>query len=112
MKSWNKSLQANYGTPSIELVSGKGAKVIDVDGNELDVLCSAKKFLLKNSPYIIMEFSPSALKAKGVLVKNFYKFIKILNYSIYDFDLKKITNHILVSNNSSIDILLMKNNSI
>jgi hypothetical protein len=83
---------------------------IDVDGNELDVLHSAKKFLLKNSPYIIMEFSPSALKAKGVLVKNFYKFIKILNYSIYDFDLKKITNHILVSNNSSIDILLIKDN--
>ena len=83
---------------------------IDVDGNELDVLRSAKKFLLKNSPYIIMEFSQSALKAKGVLVKNFYKFIKTLNYSIYDLYLKKITNHILVSNNSSIDILLIKDN--
>ena len=83
---------------------------IDDDGNELDVLHSAKKFLLKNSPYIIMEFSQSALKAKGVLVKNFYKFIKTLNYSIYDLDLKKITNHILVSNNSSIDILLIQDN--
>ena len=52
---------------------------IDVDGNELDVLYSAKKFLLKNSPYIIIEFSQSALEAKGVSIKNFYKFIKNIN---------------------------------
>ena len=83
---------------------------IDVDGNELDVLQSAKKFLFKNSPYIIMEFSPSALKAKGALVKNFYKLIKELNYSIYDLNSKKITKSISVFNNSSIDILLIKNN--
>jgi FkbM family methyltransferase len=36
---------------------------IDVDGNELDVLYSAKRFLLKNGPCIVMEFSPSALKS-------------------------------------------------
>jgi len=85
---------------------------IDVDGNELDVLYSAKKFLNKNNPYIIMEFSPSAFKAKGVSIKNFYKFIKSINYSIYDLNLKKITKNILIPINSSIDILLIKNNSI
>lgn len=85
---------------------------IDVDGNELDVLYSAKKFLIKKNPCIIMEFSPSALKAKGVSIKNFYKFIKSINYSIYDLNLKKITKNIVMPINSSIDILLMKNNSI
>ena len=85
---------------------------IDVDGNELDVLYSAKKFLNKNNPYIIMEFSPSAFKAKGVSIKNFYKFIKSINYSIYDLNLKKITKNIVIPINSSIDILLIKNNSI
>ena len=33
MKQWNSALQANYGTPSIELVSGKGAIVTDVKGD-------------------------------------------------------------------------------
>ena len=82
---------------------------MDVDGNELDVLYSAKKFLLKNSPYIIIEFSQSALEAKGVSIKNFYKFIKNINYSIYDLNLKKITKNIPISINSSIDVLLVKN---
>jgi FkbM family methyltransferase len=85
---------------------------IDVDGNELDVLYSAKRFLLKNSPYIVIEFSPSALKSKGISIKNFYSYIKDINYSIYDFNFKKITNQILLSTNSSTDILLIKNNLI
>lgn len=39
MKSWNKSIQSNYGTPTIELVSGKGATVIDSKGDQyLDFL--------------------------------------------------------------------------
>ena len=39
MKNWTQSLQNNYGTPSIELVSGKGAVVVDSNGNEyLDFL--------------------------------------------------------------------------
>lgn len=39
MKNWTQSLQNNYGTPSIELVSGKGAVVVDRKGNEyLDFL--------------------------------------------------------------------------
>ncbi len=39
MKNWTQSLQNNYGTPSVELVSGKGAVVVDSNGNEyLDFL--------------------------------------------------------------------------
>jgi acetylornithine/N-succinyldiaminopimelate aminotransferase len=39
MKNWDKALQSNYGTPTIELVSGKGAVVIDSHGNSyLDFL--------------------------------------------------------------------------
>lgn len=82
---------------------------IDVDGNELDVLYSAKKFLLKNSPHIVMELSPSALKSKDILIKDFYSYLKSINYSIYDLNFKKIKNQISLSKNSSIDILLIKN---
>ncbi len=32
MKKWTSALQDNYGTPSIELVSGKGSYLVDVDG--------------------------------------------------------------------------------
>jgi len=82
---------------------------IDVDGNELDVLYSAKKFLLKNSPHIVMELSPSALKSKDILIKDFYSYLKSINYSIYDLNFKKIKNQISLSKNFSIDILLIKN---
>lgn len=38
-KRWEKSLQNNYGTPSLALVRGKGSYVWDVDGNKyLDML--------------------------------------------------------------------------
>ena len=39
MKAWTKSLQSNYGTPVLELVSGKGATVTDSKGDQyLDFL--------------------------------------------------------------------------
>jgi acetylornithine/N-succinyldiaminopimelate aminotransferase len=39
MKQWDNALQANYGSPSIELVSGRGAVVTDSKGNSyLDFL--------------------------------------------------------------------------
>ncbi|MEY4438403.1 MAG: hypothetical protein RL249_815, partial [Actinomycetota bacterium] len=39
MKRWQKALLNNYGTPSIELVSGKGSFVTDIDGKSyLDFL--------------------------------------------------------------------------
>ena len=82
---------------------------LDVDGNELDVLRSGKNFLLKNRPLILMEYSPSALKVKKVLMKDFFSFIESINYSIEDLNFKKIVNSINVQNNSSIDILLVSN---
>ena len=82
---------------------------LDVDGNELDVLRSGKNFLLKNRPLILMEYSPSALKVKKVLMKDFFSFIESINYSMQDLNLKKISNNINVQNNSSIDVLLVSN---
>jgi acetylornithine aminotransferase len=47
MKQWDSALQANYGTPSIELVSGKGAVVTDVKGDVyLDFLAGIATNLL------------------------------------------------------------------
>jgi len=82
---------------------------LDVDGNELDVLRSGKNFLLKNRPLILMEYSPSALKVKKVLMKDFFSFIESINYSMQDLNFKKISNNINVPNNSSIDVLLVSN---
>jgi FkbM family methyltransferase len=83
---------------------------LDVDGNELDVLQSGKKFLLNNSPVILMEFSPSALEKKNVLFEDFFSFVESINYLIYDLNFKKIfKENLYIKNNSSIDILLIKN---
>ena len=50
MKSWNKSLQSNYGTPVLELVSGKGATVTDSKGNQyLDFLAGIATNVLGHS---------------------------------------------------------------
>ena len=57
MKSWNKSLQANYGTPTLELVSGKGANVIDSKGDQyLDFLAGIATNVLGHA-------HPSVVKA-------------------------------------------------
>ena len=34
MKKWDQYLQANYGTPTIELVSGRGSLVQDRQGKK------------------------------------------------------------------------------
>lgn len=50
MKSWNKSLQSNYGTPVLELVSGKGATVTDSKGDlYLDFLAGIATNVLGHS---------------------------------------------------------------
>ena len=50
MKSWNKSLQSNYGTPVLELVSGKGATVTDSKGDQyLDFLAGIATNVLGHS---------------------------------------------------------------
>ena len=38
-KRWSQSLQANYGTPDLTIVSGKGCVLTDIDGKKyLDFL--------------------------------------------------------------------------
>jgi len=57
MKSWNKSLQSNYGTPVLELISGKGATVIDSKGDQyLDFLAGIATNVLGHA-------HPSVVKA-------------------------------------------------
>lgn len=57
MKKWTQSLQSNYGTPTIELVSGKGAVLIDAHGNQyLDFLAGIATSVLGHA-------HPSIVKA-------------------------------------------------
>jgi acetylornithine aminotransferase len=81
MKSWSKSLQANYGTPSIELVSGKGAKVIDVDGNEyLDFLAGIATNVLGHAHPAIVKAVSKQIATLGH-VSNFYAHPNVLALS-------------------------------
>lgn len=57
MKSWTKSLQASYGTPTLEFVSGKGATVVDSKGDQyLDFLAGIATNVLGHA-------HPSVVKA-------------------------------------------------
>jgi acetylornithine aminotransferase len=81
MKSWNKSLQANYGTPSIELVSGKGAKVIDADGKEyLDFLAGIATNVLGHAHPAIVKAVSKQIATLGH-VSNFYAHPNVLALS-------------------------------
>jgi acetylornithine/N-succinyldiaminopimelate aminotransferase len=72
MKQWTKSLQANYGTPTIELVSGKGAKVIDSKGNEyLDFLAGIATNVLGHAHPSIVKAVSKQIATLGH-VSNFY----------------------------------------
>lgn len=81
MKSWNKSLQANYGTPSIELISGKGASVSDVDGNEyLDFLAGIATNVLGHAHPAIVKAVSKQIATLGH-VSNFYAHPNVLALS-------------------------------
>jgi len=69
---WNKSLQLNYGTPSISLAKGSGSVVWDVDGNRyLDFLGGIATTVLGHA-------NPSVVKAVSTQIRelshvsNFY----------------------------------------
>lgn len=72
MKRWTNSLQDNYGTPTIELVSGKGSYVKDVDGNQyLDFLAGIATNVLGHAqPAIVKAVSKQVLTLGHV--SNFY----------------------------------------
>jgi acetylornithine aminotransferase len=81
MKAWNTSLQANYGTPSIELVSGKGAKVVDADGDEyLDFLAGIATNLLGHAHPAIVKAVSKQIATLGH-VSNFYAHPNVLTLS-------------------------------
>tara|TARA_B100000886_G_scaffold287935_1_gene212729 strand:- start:2641 stop:3489 length:849 start_codon:yes stop_codon:yes gene_type:complete len=88
-------------------INGEIIIKIDVDGFEMNVLESVKKYLKKKNPIILMEYADYALQENGYTKNKFLKFIKKYNYKIYDLGLKKIKN-LKISKASSKDIILIK----
>ena len=56
----------------------------DVDGNELEVFKSGKKFLNNYKPNIIMEFAPYLYNEKGYSKEELISFFTKLDYKFYD----------------------------
>jgi acetylornithine aminotransferase len=79
MKSWNKSLQANYGTPTIELVAGKGASVTDAEGNVyLDFLAGIATSVLGHAHPAVVKAVSKQIATLGH-VSNFYAHPNVLS---------------------------------
>jgi acetylornithine aminotransferase len=78
MKAWTKALQANYGTPTIELVSGKGATVIDSHGNQyLDFLAGIATNVLGHAHPAVVKAVTKQISTLGH-VSNFYAHPNVL----------------------------------
>lgn len=81
MKVWNASLQSNYGTPTIELVSGKGATVTDAKGNDyLDFLAGIATNVLGHAHPSIVKAVSKQVATLGH-VSNFYAHPNVLTLS-------------------------------
>ena len=78
MKRWQKALQDNYGTPTIELVSGKGSVVKDANGNTyLDFLAGIATNVLGHSHPAIVKSVTKQISTLGH-VSNFYAHPNVL----------------------------------
>lgn len=78
MKRWEKALQSNYGTPSIELVSGKGAVVTGADGTKyLDFLAGIATNVLGHAHPSIVKAVSKQVATLGH-VSNFYAHPNVL----------------------------------
>ena len=78
MKRWQKSLQDNYGTPTIELVSGKGSVVKDSAGNTyLDFLAGIATNVLGHAHPAIVKAVSKQVSTLGH-VSNFYAHPNVL----------------------------------
>ena len=65
----------------------------DVDGHELYVFRSGKNYLTRYKPIIIMELAPYLYIENGYTLKDLLEYIKLLNYSFFEFhNLKEISN--------------------
>lgn len=81
MKAWNKSLQSNYGTPSIELISGKGALVKDAKGaTYLDFLAGIATNVLGHAHPAVVKAVSRQISTLGH-VSNFYAHPNVLELS-------------------------------
>ena len=78
MKRWQRSIQDNYGTPTIELVSGKGSVVKDVNGNTyLDFLAGIATNVLGHAHPAIVKSVSKQISTLGH-VSNFYAHPNVL----------------------------------
>lgn len=78
MKAWSKSLQSNYGAPTIELVSGKGVVVNDSNGKSyLDFLAGIATNVLGHAHPAVVKAVSKQIATLGH-VSNFYAHPNVL----------------------------------
>jgi len=78
MKRWQRVIQDNYGTPSIELVSGKGSLVKDASGNSyIDFLAGIATNVLGHGHPAIVKAVTKQISTLGH-VSNFYAHPNVL----------------------------------
>ena len=78
MKRWQRAIQDNYGTPTIELVSGKGSVVKDADGKSyLDFLAGIATNVLGHAHPAIVKAVSNQISTLGH-VSNFYAHPNVL----------------------------------
>jgi acetylornithine aminotransferase len=78
MKRWQKAIQDNYGTPTIELVSGNGSVVKDSNGNTyLDFLAGIATNVLGHAHPAIVKAVTKQISTLGH-VSNFYAHPNVL----------------------------------
>ena len=81
MKAWTNSLQSNYGTPALELVSGKGVVVTDSKGNVyLDFLAGIATNVLGHAHPAVVKAVSKQIATLGH-VSNFYAHPNVLELS-------------------------------
>jgi acetylornithine aminotransferase len=81
MKAWTSSLQLNYGTPALELVSGKGALVTDAKGDiYLDFLAGIATNVLGHAHPAVVKAVSKQIATLGH-VSNFYAHPNVLELS-------------------------------
>ena len=78
MKRWQRAIQDNYGTPTIELVSGKGSVVKDADGKSyLDFLAGIATNVLGHAHPAIVKAVSKQISTLGH-VSNFFAHPNVL----------------------------------
>ena len=63
-----------------------------MDGYELDVFTSGKRFFKKNKPIIFIEIAPYLYPEFGYSCLDLIRYIKKIGYEFFNEDLKKIQN--------------------